>query len=118
MVDTSNGVLYGVFVVSGLLGGTTINFLGPQMTAMFGVTGYPVYVGEHSESRSIKVCMLSKLTASLWYFDATGGLWFPVLAGGYLGLTAGCLFTTASMFLHLCHLISLTQRLRVHRKYL
>jgi hypothetical protein len=46
MADTSNGVLYGVFVFSALLGGMMINFIGPQRTAMFGVTGYPVYIGE------------------------------------------------------------------------
>jgi hypothetical protein len=33
---------------------------------------------------------------SLWYFDAHGHLWFPVFAGAYLGLTAGCLWTTAA----------------------
>jgi hypothetical protein len=44
MADTSNGVLYGVFVFSALVGGTTLNFLGPRITAMLGVTGYPVYI--------------------------------------------------------------------------
>jgi hypothetical protein len=44
MADTSNGVLYGVFVFSALMGGTTINFLGPRTTAMLGVTGYPIYI--------------------------------------------------------------------------
>jgi len=32
---------------------------------------------------------------ALWYFDATGYLWFPIFAGAYLGLSAGCLWTTA-----------------------
>lgn len=79
MGDVSNGVLYGVFVFSAAFGaGTLLNTVGPRTTVMIGVTGYPIYTG------------------SLWYFDSTGNLWFPVLAGAYLGLTAGCLWTTAA----------------------
>jgi MFS family permease len=77
MDDISNGVLYGLFTFSALLGGTMINTFGPRITMMFGVTGYPIYIG------------------GLWYFDSYGKLWFPVLAGAYLGITAGCLWSVA-----------------------
>ncbi|EED17435.1 conserved hypothetical protein [Talaromyces stipitatus ATCC 10500] len=78
MANTSNGVLYGVFVFSALLAGTILNTVGPRLTMMFGITGYPIYIG------------------AMWYFDAFGHLWFPVFAGAYLGLTAGCLWSTAA----------------------
>ncbi|PMD47138.1 hypothetical protein L207DRAFT_478082 [Hyaloscypha variabilis F] len=77
MADISNGVLYGLFTFSALLGGTMINTFGPRITMMFGVTGYPIYIG------------------GLWYFDSYCKLWFPVLAGAYLGITAGCLWSVA-----------------------
>ncbi|KAL1901094.1 hypothetical protein Sste5346_002161 [Sporothrix stenoceras] len=78
MANISNGTLYGVFVFSALMAGTVLNTLGPRYTMMFGITGYPVYIG------------------SMWYFDAQGHLWYPVFAGAYLGLCAGCLWTTAA----------------------
>ncbi len=53
MADISNGVLYGLFTFSAILGGTMINLLGPRITMMFGVTGYPIYIG------------------SLWYFECS-----------------------------------------------
>ena len=65
MADISNGVLYGLFTFSALLGGTMINTFGPRITMAFGVTGYPIYIG------------------GLWYFDVYGKLWFPILAGAY-----------------------------------
>ena len=67
MADISNGVLYGLFTFFALLGGTMINTFGPRITMMFGVTGYPIYIG------------------GLWYFDVYGKLWFPVLAGSVSG---------------------------------
>jgi hypothetical protein len=79
MADISNGVLYGLFTFSALLGGTIINIFGPRITMMFGVTGYPIYVG------------------GLWYFDVYSKLWFPVLGGAYLGITLGCLWSVAGM---------------------
>ncbi|RFU31056.1 hypothetical protein B7463_g5272, partial [Scytalidium lignicola] len=78
MADTSNGVLYGVFAFSAMLASTLLNTVGPRPTMLFAITGYPMYTG------------------SLWYFDAHGELWFPVFAGAYLGLSAGCLWTTAA----------------------
>jgi hypothetical protein len=78
MANTSNGVLYGVFTFSALLAGTLLNVLGPRLTMVLGITGYPVYIG------------------AMWYFDAYGHLWYPIFAGAYLGLTAGCLWTTAA----------------------
>lgn len=32
----------------------------------------------------------------MWYFDQTGLLGYPIFAGAYLGLSAGCLWTTAA----------------------
>lgn len=78
MANISNGVLYGVFAFSALAAGSVLNVLGPRYTMMFGITGYPVYIG------------------AMWYFDSFGHLWYPVFAGAYLGLTAGCLWTTAA----------------------
>ena len=78
MANISNGALYGVFVFSALGASTLLNVFGPRLTMLFGITGYPIYIG------------------SLWYFDQYGRLWYPVLAGAYLGLTAGCLWTTAA----------------------
>ncbi|OAA55294.1 Major facilitator superfamily domain, general substrate transporter [Niveomyces insectorum RCEF 264] len=78
MANISNGVLYGVFVFSALLAGTVLNTLGPRLTMIFGITGYPVYIG------------------AMWYFDQEGHLWYPIFAGAYLGLTAGCLWSTAA----------------------
>lgn len=31
----------------------------------------------------------------MWYYDVSGHLWYPIFAGAYLGLSAGCLWTTA-----------------------
>lgn len=33
---------------------------------------------------------------AMFYFDAYGHLWYPILAGAYLGLSAGFLWTTAA----------------------
>ena len=81
MADISNGVLYGLFTFSAFLGGTLINTFGPHITMIFGATGYPIYIG------------------GLWYFDVYGKLWFPILAGVYLEITAGCLWSDAGMLL-------------------
>lgn len=78
MGDISNGVLYGVFTFSAILAPTVLNKIGPRLTMIFAISGYPLYTG------------------SLWCFDVQGHLWFPVFAGAYLGLSAGCLWTTAS----------------------
>ncbi|KAI1622024.1 hypothetical protein EDD37DRAFT_687827 [Exophiala viscosa] len=78
MADTSNGVLYGVFTFSAIGASSVLNILGPRITVAFAITGYPIYIG------------------AMWYFDAFGHLWYPVFAGAYLGLTAGCLWTTAA----------------------
>ncbi|EXJ89091.1 hypothetical protein A1O3_02155 [Capronia epimyces CBS 606.96] len=78
MADTSNGVLYGVFFFSAIGAGPILNLFGPRASVAFAVTGYPVYIG------------------AMWYFDAFGHLWYPIFAGAYLGLCAGCLWTTAA----------------------
>ncbi|KAF2165583.1 hypothetical protein M409DRAFT_36848 [Zasmidium cellare ATCC 36951] len=77
MSNIANGVLYGVFSFSAIGAGSLLNTIGPRWTLLFGITGYPIYQG------------------ALWYFDVYGHLWFPVFAGAYLGLSAGCLWTTA-----------------------
>lgn len=78
MADTSNGVLYGVFTFSAIGAGLVLNVLGPRIAVSFAITGYPIYIG------------------AMWYFDAFGHIWYPVFAGAYLGLSAGCLWTTAA----------------------
>ncbi|OKL55528.1 hypothetical protein UA08_09213 [Talaromyces atroroseus] len=78
MANISNGVLYGFFALSALMAGSVLNTLGPRLTMMFGITGYPIYIG------------------AMWYYDSYGHMWYPILAGAYLGLTAGCLWTTAA----------------------
>lgn len=77
MANISNGVLYGIFTFSAVAAGSLLNRIGPRWTMLFGITGYPVYQG------------------AMWYFDESGNLWYPVVAGAYLGLSAGCLWTTA-----------------------
>ncbi|KAK3065785.1 hypothetical protein LTR53_018039, partial [Teratosphaeriaceae sp. CCFEE 6253] len=77
MANISNGVLYGIFAFSAVGAGPLLNKIGPRYTLMFGITGYPVYQG------------------AMWYFDESGLLWYPIFAGAYLGLSAGCLWTTA-----------------------
>ena len=77
MANISNGVLYGVFAFSSVAAGTVLNLIGPRWTLLFGITGYPVFQG------------------AMWYFTDYGRLWYPIFAGAYLGLTAGCLWTTA-----------------------
>lgn len=78
MANTSNGVLYGVFVFSAILAGTMLNTIGPRLTMLCGIVGYPIYVG------------------AMWYFDAYGNLWYPIFAGVIQGVSAGCLWTTAA----------------------
>lgn len=37
-------------------------------------------------------------TGALWYFDVYGEIWFPALAGVFLGFCGGLLWTTAASF--------------------
>jgi MFS family permease len=77
MGNITNGVLYGIFAFSSVLAGSMLNILGPRTMLLFSCTGYPVFNG------------------AMWYFSSTGHLWYPIFAGAYLGLAAGCLWTTA-----------------------
>ncbi|OAL38222.1 hypothetical protein AYO20_02674 [Fonsecaea nubica] len=77
VASTTNAVLYGLFCLFGWIGGAILNLIGPKLTMAFGALGYPLYVG------------------GLWYFDRQGHSWFPYLAGAFLGVTAGCLWTAA-----------------------
>ncbi|KAJ9628319.1 hypothetical protein H2204_009294 [Knufia peltigerae] len=68
-------ILYGLFTVSGCLGGSVLNLIKPKLTFVIGAIGYPLYVG------------------GLWYFDREGHQWFPLFAGAMLGISAGFLWT-------------------------
>lgn len=35
------------------------------------------------------------ILGGLWYFDTFGHLWYPILGGAYLGLSAGFLWSVA-----------------------
>ncbi|KAI0041653.1 MFS general substrate transporter [Auriscalpium vulgare] len=73
--DTSNGVLYGLFAVTGLVSGGINNILGPKITLCIGTLGYSLYVG------------------SLWCFQTQGTRWFLIFAGGVLGISAALLWS-------------------------
>lgn len=73
--DTSNGVLYGLFALTGLISGGICNLIGPRLTLFFGTLGYALYVG------------------SLWCFQTQGTRWFVVFAGAILGITAALLWS-------------------------
>ena len=45
MANISNGALYGVFTFSAIFAPVALNHLGPRITMMFAVTGYPIYIG-------------------------------------------------------------------------
>ncbi|KAJ6140022.1 membrane transporter [Penicillium samsonianum] len=69
--------IYAVFAVTGFFGGSIMNTIGPKWTMTIGCLGYPIYV------------------ASLWYYDATGNQWFPLMAGVLGGAGAGLLWTVS-----------------------
>ncbi|GJJ14230.1 hypothetical protein Clacol_008493 [Clathrus columnatus] len=73
--DTSNGVLYGFFAVTGLISGGICNVLGPPLTLFIGTLGYALYVG------------------ALWCHQTTNNGWFLILAGALLGMTAALLWS-------------------------
>ncbi|KAI0366073.1 MFS general substrate transporter [Pilatotrama ljubarskyi] len=73
--DTSNGVLYGCFAITGLVSGGINNLLGPRLTLFIGTLGYALYVG------------------SLWCYQTQGTGWFVILAGAILGVSAALLWS-------------------------
>ncbi|KAI0824942.1 MFS general substrate transporter [Trametes gibbosa] len=73
--DTSNGVLYGTFAITGLVSGAINNLLGPRLTLFIGTLGYALYVG------------------SLWCYQTQGTGWFVILAGALLGVSAALLWS-------------------------
>jgi len=73
--DTANGVLYGMFAVTGLIAGGVNNLLGPRLTLFVGTLGYALYVG------------------ALWCFQTQGTRWFLIFAGAVLGFTAALLWS-------------------------
>jgi uncharacterized membrane protein YgdD (TMEM256/DUF423 family) len=77
MANLSNACLYAVYAVTGILGGTILTTFGPRLTVAFACLGYPLFIG------------------SLWYFDLTGRIWFPIFSGVFVGFCGACLWTTA-----------------------
>ncbi|KAH9035631.1 MFS general substrate transporter [Lactarius pseudohatsudake] len=75
LVDTANGVLYGMFALTGLISGGINNILGPRLTLSIGSLGYSLYIG------------------SLWCFQTQGTRWFVIFAGGVLGVSAALLWS-------------------------
>ncbi|KAH9162170.1 MFS general substrate transporter [Lactarius sanguifluus] len=75
LVDTANGVLYGMFALTGLVSGGINNILGPRLTLSIGSLGYSLYIG------------------SLWCFQTQGARWFVIFAGGVLGVSAALLWS-------------------------
>ncbi|EIW52066.1 MFS general substrate transporter [Trametes versicolor FP-101664 SS1] len=73
--DTSQGVLYGLFAVTGLISGGINNLLGPRLTLFLGTLGYAVYVG------------------SLWCYQTRGTGWFVIFAGAIEGISAALLWS-------------------------
>ncbi|KAI9061564.1 MFS general substrate transporter [Trametes sanguinea] len=73
--DTSNGVLYGCFAVTGLVSGGICNLLGPRLTLFIGTLGYALYVG------------------SLWCYQTQHTGWFVIFAGAILGVSAALLWS-------------------------
>jgi len=73
--DVSNGVLYGMFALTGLVSGGINNLLGPRLTLAIGSLGYSLYIG------------------SLWCFQTQGTRWFVIFAGGVLGVSAALLWS-------------------------
>lgn len=66
-----------MLAVCGPLAGVFLNIVGPRWTMLLGTSGYPIYQG------------------AMWYFDVHGNIWFPILAGAYVGMTGALLWTTA-----------------------
>ncbi|KAI0819382.1 MFS general substrate transporter [Trametes gibbosa] len=73
--DTSQGVLYGLFAVTGLISGGINNLLGPRLTLFLGTLGYAIYVG------------------SLWCYQVRGTGWFVIFAGALEGISAALLWS-------------------------
>ncbi|KAH9035610.1 MFS general substrate transporter [Lactarius hengduanensis] len=75
LVDTANGVLYGMFALTGLVSGGINNLLGPRLTLSIGSLGHSLYIW------------------SLWCFQTQGARWFVIFAGGVLGVSAALLWS-------------------------
>ncbi|KAI0074214.1 MFS general substrate transporter [Panus rudis PR-1116 ss-1] len=73
--DIANGVLYGMFALTGIISGGINNLLGPRLTLFIGTLGYGLYVG------------------ALWCFQVQGTRWFLIFAGAVLGFTAALLWS-------------------------
>ncbi|CAL1708425.1 unnamed protein product [Somion occarium] len=66
--DISQGVLYGMFALTGLISGGINNLLGPRLTLFIGTLGYA-------------------------FFQTQGTRWFLIFAGAVLGFTAALLWS-------------------------
>ncbi|ORX37399.1 putative DUF895 domain membrane protein [Kockovaella imperatae] len=74
LADTANGVLYGIFAISGPFAGSVSNILGPRATLSLGTIGYSIYVG------------------GLWAYQIHGTRSFFIVSGAILGFTAALLW--------------------------
>ncbi|KAF8580213.1 MFS general substrate transporter [Ramaria rubella] len=72
--DTANGVLYGLFALTGFVAGGICNVLGPPVTLFIGTLGYSLYLG------------------ALWCYQTRATSWFLILAGALLGISAALLW--------------------------
>lgn len=88
---------YGTFIFSALAGGTMINAFGPRFTTLLGISGYLIYVGMSSVYNASKVGSIYFSAGDLWYFDNFGKLWYLVLGGVYLRISAGFLWSVAGL---------------------
>jgi hypothetical protein len=59
VVSTASAITFGLFALSGWVGGTVLNLVRPKLMIMLATTGYLLYVG------------------SWWYFDRHGHPWLP-----------------------------------------
>ncbi|OBT89844.1 hypothetical protein VE02_00785 [Pseudogymnoascus sp. 03VT05] len=75
--DISNCALYAIFAVFGFFTGSIMNKMGPKLTMLIGIFGYPFYI------------------AGLFYYDRTGGEGFPIAGGIVLGLSAPMLWSVS-----------------------
>ncbi len=98
MANISNALLYAAFVLVGVVAPTALSKLGPRYTIIIAISGYPIYTGRCPSSPCRGTINELTMEGAMWYFDSYGHLWYPAVAGIYLGCTAAFLWTTAAFF--------------------
>ncbi|KPI45554.1 uncharacterized protein AB675_812 [Cyphellophora attinorum] len=92
VATTTNSILYVLFTVVGFFGGSVLNKIGPKITYTVGLSSDQRHIPGH-----LIGCFGYPFYATgLWYFDAKGHQWYPLLGGAILGITAGLLWTAAN----------------------